>query len=114
MTYTGLRTRDGREESLLGLAELTLLALIVFLVLGPKRLPDLARQAGRLTGQLRELFAALLQDLGGPVRDGRRDREPTEPGPATPVEAVPALPLRGGDERVDDLTQAGEDDGARG
>ncbi len=96
------------------MAELALLALVVFLVLGPERLPELARQAGQLTGHVRELFAALLKDLGEPVRGERRDRGPAEPDRATPTGAVPALPLRAREEATDELTQTEKDDGAGG
>ena len=46
-----------------GLQELALLAFIAVLVFGPDRLPEFARQAGRMARQLRKLASQARDDL---------------------------------------------------
>ncbi len=43
--------------------ELLLVALVALVVLGPQRLPEVARGAGRLVGRLRGFVANVKQDL---------------------------------------------------
>jgi sec-independent protein translocase protein TatB len=47
----------------IGFSELVVVGLIALIVLGPKRLPEVARTAGRWTGQLRRFIADVKQDL---------------------------------------------------
>jgi sec-independent protein translocase protein TatB len=44
-------------------SELLLIALVALVVLGPQRLPEVARGAGRLLGRLRGFVANVRQDL---------------------------------------------------
>lgn len=46
-----------------GFSELVLIALLALIVLGPKRLPEVARTAGRWLGQLRRFMNDVKQDL---------------------------------------------------
>ena len=46
-----------------GLPELAMIALVAAVVLGPDRLPELARQAGRFARQARQLADAVRDDL---------------------------------------------------
>jgi sec-independent protein translocase protein TatB len=46
-----------------GLPELAVIAFVAILVAGPDRLPDLARQLGRLTRQLRNLTTMARDEL---------------------------------------------------
>jgi sec-independent protein translocase protein TatB len=46
-----------------GLPELAVIAIIAVIVFGPDRLPDFARQAGRMLRQLRELSQAARDDI---------------------------------------------------
>lgn len=47
----------------IGFSELVVIGLIALIVLGPKRLPEVARTAGRWVGQLRRFVADVKQDL---------------------------------------------------
>jgi len=46
-----------------GLGELTVIAFIAVLVIGPERMPDLARRAGRMLRQLRNLANSARDEL---------------------------------------------------
>lgn len=46
-----------------GFSELVVIALIALIVLGPKRLPEAARTAGRWVGQVRRFIENVKQDL---------------------------------------------------
>ena len=46
-----------------GFSELVLIALLALIVLGPKRLPEVARTAGRWLGRLRGFMNDVKQDL---------------------------------------------------
>ena len=46
-----------------GLPELAVIALVAVIVFGPDRLPDYARQAGRMVRQLRKFAESAQQDL---------------------------------------------------
>ena len=47
--------------------ELLLLALIAFIVLGPERIPQVARTAGRLVRQLRQMTDELTGEFRGDI-----------------------------------------------
>jgi sec-independent protein translocase protein TatB len=47
----------------IGFSELVLIALLALLVLGPKRLPEAARAAGRAIGRLRRFVTDVRQDF---------------------------------------------------
>lgn len=47
----------------IGFSELVAIGLIALIVLGPKRLPEVARTAGRWMGQLRRFIADVKSDL---------------------------------------------------
>ena len=46
-----------------GFSELVVIGLIALIVLGPKRLPEVARTAGRWLGKLRRFVSEVKQDL---------------------------------------------------
>jgi len=47
----------------IGFSELVVVSLIALIVLGPKRLPEVARTAGRWMGQLRRFISDVKQDI---------------------------------------------------
>ncbi len=66
-----------------GLPELAVIAFVAVLVVGPEKLPDLARQAGRMLRQLRTLANVardeLREELGSEYADLElRDLDPRE------------------------------------
>ena len=73
----------------LGGAEILVILVVALLVLGPERLPDAARQVGRVMAELRRMssgFQAELRDaMQTPVAG-----PPVPPAPAPP--ATPASP----------------------
>lgn len=66
-----------------GGGELLVIALIALIVLGPQRLPDAARQVGRVMGDLRRISSGFQQELKVALDDDDR------PGPARRKESVP-------------------------
>lgn len=57
----------------IGFSELVLIALLALLVLGPKRLPEVARTAGRWLGQLRRFMTDVKQDFDRELRTAELD-----------------------------------------
>lgn len=47
----------------IGFSELVVIGLIALIILGPKRLPEVARTAGRWMGQLRRFVSDVKRDL---------------------------------------------------
>lgn len=52
----------------IGFSELVLIALLALIVLGPKRLPEVARTAGHWLGRLRRFMNDVKQDLDKELR----------------------------------------------
>ncbi len=86
-------------------AEIVTIAVVALLVFGPRRLPEMARQAGRLLRQMRsaanELKEGLEAEYGDTLTtlsDVRRemattvDPGPTDPGTGTTAAADPEEP----------------------
>jgi sec-independent protein translocase protein TatB len=46
-----------------GLTELAVIAFVAVVVLGPEKLPDLAKQAGQMLRRLRELATSTREEL---------------------------------------------------
>jgi Tat protein translocase TatB subunit len=84
----------------IGMPELLVILVVALVVLGPRRLPELARALGkavaelrRQTNDLREEFQidAMLDDAPG---RGRTAAAPAPPAPAAPVSTAPAAPAQ--------------------
>jgi sec-independent protein translocase protein TatB len=58
-----------------GLGELAVIAFIAVLVVGPERIPDLARQAGRMLRQLRTLANSARDELRTELGEDYADLE---------------------------------------
>jgi Tat protein translocase TatB subunit len=66
----------------IGMTEMVVIAVIALVVLGPKRLPELARTLGRTLGEFRRSATDLRREFSG-VMDETRIDPPTGP-PAKP------------------------------
>jgi Tat protein translocase TatB subunit len=77
-----------------GFTELLLLAVIALIVLGPERLPALARTAGRLTRQARNAWQSLQSELQHELDadHNRRIMEATSNPDASPTAEPTAAP----------------------
>jgi sec-independent protein translocase protein TatB len=64
-----------------GLPELLVIAVVALVVLGPDRLPEFARQAGRLVRQLRRLSQQARDDIRSELGPGYADFELTDLDP---------------------------------
>ena len=60
-----------------GGAELLVIALIALIVLGPERLPDAARQAGKALGELRRMSSGFQNELRSAIDVDEAERPPT-------------------------------------
>ena len=88
----------------IGLPEFFVIAVVGMLVFGPDRLPDFARQAGRMVRQLRQLSQQARDDiraeLGPDYADFElRDLDPRRAIRKHIIEAWDEDDLDGGDER---------------
>jgi sec-independent protein translocase protein TatB len=68
-----------------GLPELAVIAIIAVIVFGPDRLPDFARQAGRMLRQLREFSQAARDDIRNELGPEFADFELTDLDPRRAV-----------------------------
>lgn len=69
----------------IGLGELAVIAVIAVLVVGPERLPDLARQAGRLLREVRRVATSARDDLRAELGPEYADLELADLDPRTIV-----------------------------
>jgi Tat protein translocase TatB subunit len=97
----------------LGTPELLVILVIALLVLGPNKLPEAARQVGRIMGELRKVGAGFQAEMRDAMREpvtltpaepvGRDEpAEPDEPGePDEPTAADEPSPEPGHTETTD-------------
>ena len=72
----------------MGVPEVGVILLVAFLVLGPGRSIDMARNAGKLLGDLRRSFNDVTGALSVETMEQRttdQDQTPQEPAPGVPV-----------------------------
>lgn len=67
----------------IGGGEFLVIALIALIVLGPQRLPDAARQVGKVMGDLRRMSSGFQNELRGALNEP--DTAPTPTSRANPV-----------------------------
>lgn len=76
----------------IGGPELLIVFLVVLVVFGPKRIPEVARGLGRVIGNVRRLSIELQRDLNlAEALDERKSDSLSRP-PAAPPAAPPAVP----------------------
>lgn len=68
-----------------GLPEMAVIALVAVIVFGPDRLPDYARQAGRMVRQLRKFAQSAQQDLRDELGPEYADLKLTDLDPRTVI-----------------------------
>jgi sec-independent protein translocase protein TatB len=89
----------------IGLPELAVIAVVAVLVFGPDRLPEFARQAGRLVRQIRQFAQAARDDIRSELGPEFADFELTD---LDPRQAVRKHILEVWDEdEPDEVTNAG-------
>ncbi|MDQ1397249.1 MAG: sec-independent protein translocase protein TatB [Acidimicrobiaceae bacterium] len=88
----------------LGAPELVIIFIVALIVLGPERLPKMARQAGHAMAELRRMTSGLQDEVQRAMQTGASDPVAPTPAPAaTPppaqsssgpsaTAAVPAVP----------------------
>lgn len=81
----------------LGTGELLVIFLVALLVLGPSKLPDAARQAGKAMAELRRLSNGFQNEMRAAMRDPVPTLPPLPeaaavPPPGTDDEATPSKP----------------------
>jgi Tat protein translocase TatB subunit len=72
----------------LGTGELLVIFLVALIVLGPSKLPDAARQAGRMVAELRRLSAGFQDEMRAAMQDPTPTLPPLLDGEAPAI--VPA------------------------
>ena len=70
----------------LGTGELVVIFIVALVVLGPNKLPEAARQMGRMAAELRRLSSGFQDEM----RDAMREPLPTLPPLPEPAEVGPA------------------------
>lgn len=93
----------------IGMPELIIILVVALLVLGPKRLPEVARSLGRGMAEFRRASTELRNTLTAPVEGPESEPRPSAgPAPAredarptAPKPGGPAPPAAGGDDRSD-------------
>jgi sec-independent protein translocase protein TatA len=86
-----------------GPLEIVIVLVIVLLIFGPKRLPDLGRSLGRGMREFKESVTGKDRDDDGPAELTRSEAAPAQPAPAEPAAApgehAPAEPAAAPAER---------------
>jgi Tat protein translocase TatB subunit len=84
----------------IGMPELLVILVVALVVLGPKRLPELARTLGKAMAEFRRSTTEIMDELQTAQRDDarpqRRVAAPESTVAATPSEQQPQTPRTGG------------------
>ena len=83
----------------IGMTELMVVLVVALLVLGPQRLPEIARALGRGMAEFRRASNDLRASLSASLEEERPAAPPPPPATA-PAEAAPAPPLEDGNPRA--------------
>jgi sec-independent protein translocase protein TatB len=76
----------------LGTGELLVVFLVALLVLGPTKLPEAARQAGRMMAELRRLSSGFQAEMRDAMREPTPTLPPLPPEAQHPPVTTPAEP----------------------
>jgi len=77
----------------IGMPELLVILVVALVVLGPKRLPELARTLGRAMAEFRRSTTEIMDELQtAQLDDARAKRRPPTQAPDSTVAATPAEP----------------------
>jgi Tat protein translocase TatB subunit len=87
----------------IGMPELILILLVALLILGPKRLPEVARSLGRGMAEFRRTSSEIRDTLSAPLEEVRR--EATAPPTKKSEEENPSKP-KGDSEQSEDGSNA--------
>jgi Tat protein translocase TatB subunit len=86
----------------IGMPELVVIMVIALIVLGPKRLPEVARSLGRAMAEFRRQSSEIMDEFQAQTRldeDSERDRRAAaakaRPGPTPAANTVAATPTGG-------------------
>jgi len=71
----------------MGPVELVLVAALALIVFGPDKLPDIARQIGRMVGELRRVSSDVTREIQRGIQD-----EPSGSGPRIVRQSTPSPP----------------------
>ena len=81
--------------------ELLIILAVALLILGPKKLPDLARSLGRGMAEFRRASSELQKSISAPV-DEPTHEDPRPPRPAaSPADGTSPTAERAGEEKPD-------------
>ncbi len=69
----------------IGMPELLVILVVALLVLGPKRLPEVARSLGRGMAEFRRASSELRSSLTQPLEKPPQESAPEAPSPTTPA-----------------------------
>jgi Tat protein translocase TatB subunit len=59
----------------IGMQELIIIAIIALIIVGPKKLPDLARTLGKSFGELRKAADGITEDFKQTIRDDEKPKD---------------------------------------
>lgn len=75
-----------------GFTELLAILALALIILGPAKLPDAVRTAGRVMGELRRISGGFQQELRNALEDSQVDDDLERPPPSRPESSVVADP----------------------
>jgi Tat protein translocase TatB subunit len=76
----------------IGMPELVVILVVALVVLGPRRLPELARSLGKAMAEFRRQTSDIMEELQTAQLDDERGRRRTPPPPATVPSSPAAAP----------------------
>ena len=73
----------------LSIPEIVIVLAVALILLGPERMPEMVRAAGKLLRELRLASNTVMRELGDAIEEDHRPIEPPQASPGTPVEPGP-------------------------